>query len=257
MWLLTQCLAAAEQAQSFPESAAHTAVLTPSAGQGPSSSGSISAEAAAAAAGQSQNLAQPSTPAGSTAEEAVAAQPSGDSLQHQQGHPQGAEPQAKVVHPAHRSSSASGQHDAAGSESSTSEAHSRSAQAPSSSARSEGNPEATSSAARSTGVQTSAAASHAQPSMTAPACGTATSPARCAWPLVRHKSGDGGSGVLIDKYSSVVSDSDTSEEEEVQQPARLLRNINAKEIQSGKAICREHAQCQRACLCHTVRQIVR
>ena len=85
--------------------------------------------------------------------------------------------------------------------------------------------------------------------MTAPASGTATSATRRAWPLVRHKPGDGGSGVLIDKYSSVVSDSDTSEEEEVQQPARLLRNVNAKEIQSGKAICRNmHNVKEHACV---------
>jgi len=42
------------------------------------------------------------------------------------------------------------------------------------------------------------------------------------------------SGVLIDNYSSVVSDSDTSEDEQPQQPGSLLGGINAKQIQSGE-----------------------
>ena len=58
-------------------------------------------------------------------------------------------------------------------------------------------------------------------------------PARRAWPVVNRRRGQESNGILVDKYSTVVSDSDTSEDEEVQQPAPLLGNISAKSIQSG------------------------
>ena len=56
---------------------------------------------------------------------------------------------------------------------------------------------------------------------------------RRAWPVVNRRRGQESNGLLIDKYSAVVSDSDTSDEEEVQQLAPLLGNISAKSIQSG------------------------
>ncbi|KAL3142995.1 hypothetical protein ABBQ38_003276 [Trebouxia sp. C0009 RCD-2024] len=54
-----------------------------------------------------------------------------------------------------------------------------------------------------------------------------------AWPVVNRRRGQESNGLLIDKYSAVVSDSDTSDEEEVLQSAPLLGNISAKSIQSG------------------------
>ena len=66
--------------------------------------------------------------------------------------------------------------------------------------------------------------------------GSMTRPqARRAWPVVNRRRGQESNGVLVDNYSAVVSDSDTSEEEEeAQQPVHLLGNLNAKTIQSGE-----------------------
>ena len=58
-------------------------------------------------------------------------------------------------------------------------------------------------------------------------------PGRRAWPVVNRRRGQESNGILVDKYSSVVSDSDTSEEEELHQSAPLLGGINAGLIQSG------------------------
>ncbi|KAL0051417.1 hypothetical protein WJX82_007067 [Trebouxia sp. C0006] len=74
---------------------------------------------------------------------------------------------------------------------------------------------------------------HAAAKSSAVTLEAASGTARCAWPLVRRRRADGSSGVLIDNYSSVVSDSDTSEDEQLQQPGFLLGGINAKQIQSG------------------------
>lgn len=65
--------------------------------------------------------------------------------------------------------------------------------------------------------------------------GSMTRPqARYAWPVVNRRRGQESNGILLDNYSAVVSDSDTSEEEAaVQQPVHLLGNINARTIQSG------------------------
>lgn len=54
-----------------------------------------------------------------------------------------------------------------------------------------------------------------------------------AWPVVNRRRGQESNGLLIDKYSAVVSDSDASDEEEVLQSAPLLGNISARSIQSG------------------------
>lgn len=78
-----------------------------------------------------------------------------------------------------------------------------------------------------------ASSSQTQASTSAPDKAAGTAQARRAWPLVRRRRADGSSGVLIDNYSSVVSDSDTSEDEQPQQPGSLLGGINAKQIQSG------------------------
>lgn len=56
---------------------------------------------------------------------------------------------------------------------------------------------------------------------------------RRAWPVVNRRRGQESNGLLIDRYSTVVSDSDTSDEEEVQQSAPLLGHISARSIQSG------------------------
>ncbi len=84
--------------------------------------------------------------------------------------------------------------------------------------------------------QAGASSSQTQASTSAPDRAAGKAQARRAWPLVRRRRADGSSGVLIDNYSSVVSDSDTSEDEQPQQPASLLGGINAKQIQSGE-IC--------------------
>ncbi len=73
-----------------------------------------------------------------------------------------------------------------------------------------------------------------QASTSAPDRAAGAAQARRAWPLVRRRRADGSSGVLIDNYSSVVSDSDTSEDEQPQQPDSLLGGVNAKQIQSGE-----------------------
>ena len=78
-----------------------------------------------------------------------------------------------------------------------------------------------------------ASSSQRQASTSAPDKAAGMAQARRAWPLVRRRRADGSSGVLIDNYSSVVSDSDTSEDEQPQQPGSLLGGINAKQIQSG------------------------
>ena len=57
---------------------------------------------------------------------------------------------------------------------------------------------------------------------------------RRAWPVVNRRRGQESNGILVDKYSTVVSDSDTSEEED--QSAPLLGGINAGSIQSGEWI---------------------
>lgn len=56
---------------------------------------------------------------------------------------------------------------------------------------------------------------------------------RRAWPVVNRRKGQESNGILVDQYSGVVSDSDTSEDEDVHQSAPLLGSINAKSIQSG------------------------
>ena len=56
---------------------------------------------------------------------------------------------------------------------------------------------------------------------------------RRAWPVVNRRRGQESNGILVDKYSTVVSDSDTSEEEDMHQSAPLLGGINAGSIQSG------------------------
>ncbi|DBB16646.1 TPA: hypothetical protein ACH3X3_014900 [Trebouxia sp. C0006] len=81
--------------------------------------------------------------------------------------------------------------------------------------------------------QADASSSQMEASTSAPDRAARKAQARCAWPLVRRRRADGSSGVLIDNYSSVVSDSDTSEDEQLQQPGFLLGGINAKQIQSG------------------------
>lgn len=82
-------------------------------------------------------------------------------------------------------------------------------------------------------VQADANFSQTQASMSAPDRAAGKALAQRAWPLVRRRRADGTSGVLIDNYSSVVSDSDTSEDEQPQQPGSLLGGISAKQIQSG------------------------
>ncbi len=82
--------------------------------------------------------------------------------------------------------------------------------------------------------QADASSSQTQASTSAPDRAASNAQARRAWPLVRRRRADGSSGVLIDNYSSVVSDSDTSEDEQPQQPGSLLGGINAKQIQSGE-----------------------
>ena len=81
--------------------------------------------------------------------------------------------------------------------------------------------------------QADASSSQMEASTSAPDRAARKAQARCAWPLVWRRRADGSSGVLIDNYSSVVSDSDTSEDEQLQQPGSLLGGINAKQIQSG------------------------
>ncbi len=81
--------------------------------------------------------------------------------------------------------------------------------------------------------QADASSLQTQASTSAPDRAAGKAQARRAWPLVRRRRADGSSGVLIDNYSSVVSDSDTSEDEQPQQPGSLLGGINAKQIQSG------------------------
>ena len=63
---------------------------------------------------------------------------------------------------------------------------------------------------------------------------SATSPPQRPWPLVRRKRPDGSEGVLLDNYSTVVSDSDSSGNELQPAPQSLLRGISAKQIQSSK-----------------------
>lgn len=57
---------------------------------------------------------------------------------------------------------------------------------------------------------------------------------RRAWPVVNRRRGQESNGILVDQYSTVVSDSDTSEEEDAHQSAPLLGSINAASIQSGQ-----------------------
>ncbi len=140
--------------------------------------------------------------------------------------------------------SASAQVDADKSPAGTTAPQLNAAQAPSSSSGSATSP-ATSPAqpqASAAGLPDSKDTGHAEaallqsePSTSAPGSRTSRVHSKRPWPLVRRGKGDGSSGVLVDKYSSVVSDSDTSEEEDMQQPDSLLGNINAKEIQSGEA----------------------
>lgn len=56
---------------------------------------------------------------------------------------------------------------------------------------------------------------------------------RRAWPVVNRRRGQESNGILVDEYSSAVSDSDTSEDEEAHQSAPVLGGISAKSIQSG------------------------
>ncbi|DBA99922.1 TPA: hypothetical protein ACH3X1_013804 [Trebouxia sp. C0004] len=81
--------------------------------------------------------------------------------------------------------------------------------------------------------QADASSSQTQASTSAPDRAVGKTQPWRAWPLVRRRRPDGSSGVLIDNYSSVVSDSDTSEDEQPQQRGSLLGGINAKQIQSG------------------------
>ena len=58
---------------------------------------------------------------------------------------------------------------------------------------------------------------------------------RRTWPSIRNgKSGRSGN-VLVDEYSSVISDSEDSDAEEAQQPVSMLRNVSASMIQSSKS----------------------
>ena len=62
---------------------------------------------------------------------------------------------------------------------------------------------------------------------------TGRRPGRRAWPVVNRRRGQESNGILVDQYSTVVSDSDTSEEEDAHQSAPLLGSISAASIQSG------------------------
>lgn len=207
------CLGAGpvEQAPPSPQDSAQAAAGAPSANQRPTSSTAASADAAAPS--QPLSLTSPSTSASSQAQNALAAQPDRCLWPQAQATavqastpalPGGAAPQ-------HSSSSAGSTGHAA-------------------------QPQALTEQASSSieGGHSDASSSHSQASTSAGERSAAKGQARRAWPLVRHRKADGTSGVLIDKYSSVVSDSDTSDDEQVVQPAPLLTNISAKEVQSGE-----------------------
>ena len=81
---------------------------------------------------------------------------------------------------------------------------------------------------RSRGDATSAAASTSGRHSS-----TGRRPGRRAWPVVNRRRGQESNGPLVDQYSTAVSDSDTSEEEDMHQLTPLLGSLNAESIQSG------------------------
>ena len=58
---------------------------------------------------------------------------------------------------------------------------------------------------------------------------------RRTWPSIRNGKPGRSVNVLVDEYSSVISDSEDSDAEEAQQPVSMLRNVSANMIQSSKS----------------------